>query len=259
MQENKQKSTQKRTIGTSVIVKAALLATISIVLTRFLSLMLMLGGLPALRVGFGSIPLIMAGMMFGPVVGGITGVVADLVGYMINPMGGTFFPGFTLTAALYGIIAGILFKNFKIQNMKINFNLVNAVVMVLFGIGLFITMLSTNTLTFVGGKPTMNDTSALPVIVLMLLVTALFIAIPFAMSSRLKDKAGKLGFDKIAFAVSITYVINALLLNTLWLSIMFDKGFMVFLPGRIIAAVVTIPVYTLIIFTLGKFVDLLEQ
>ena len=69
MQENKQRMQKKRTISTSAIVKAALLATISIVLTRFLSLMLVLGGLPALRVGVGSIPLIMSGMMFGPVVG----------------------------------------------------------------------------------------------------------------------------------------------------------------------------------------------
>ncbi|MDH8677225.1 folate family ECF transporter S component [Fusibacter bizertensis] len=259
MQENKQRMQKKRTISTSAIVKAALLATISIVLTRFLSLMLVLGGLPALRVGVGSIPLIMSGMMFGPVVGGITGVVADIVGYMINPMGGTYFPGFTVSAALYGVIAGILFKTFKIQNMKINFNLVNAVVMALFGVGLFVLMLSSDTLIFEGGKFIMNDTSALPVIVLMVLVTALFIAIPFAMSSRFKNKIGQLNFDKIAFAVNITYVINALLLNTLWLSIMFDKGFMVFLPGRVIAAVITIPLYTLIIFTLGKFVNLLEQ
>ncbi|GAB6108571.1 folate family ECF transporter S component [Fusibacter bizertensis] len=258
MQENKQKVRQKNIFGTSVIVKAALLATISIVLTRFLSLMLMLGGLPALRVGFGSIPLIMSGMMFGPVIGGITGIVADLVGYMINPMGGTFFPGFTLSAALYGVIAGILFKNIKIQNMKINFNLVNAIVMVLFGIGLFIVMLTTNTLVYENGKLIMNDTSALPIIVLMFLVTALFIMIPFAMSSRFKKEDNKLNFDKIAFAVNITYVVNALLLNTLWLSILYDKGFMVFLPGRVIAAVVTIPIYTLIIFTLGKFVNLLE-
>ena len=85
----------KMRMPTSVLVKAGFLATVSIVLTRFLSIMLLLGGLPALRVGFGNIPIIMSGMMFGPVVGGLTGVVADIVGYLINPMGGTFFPGFT--------------------------------------------------------------------------------------------------------------------------------------------------------------------
>jgi len=246
----------KKPLKTSVIVKAALLATVSIVLTRFLSLMLMLGGLPALRVGFGSIPLIISGMMFGPLVGGLTGVVADLTGFLINPMDGTFFPGFTLTAALYGVISGVLFKNLKIHQLKINFNLVNAVVMAAFGVGLFFLMLSTDVLSFEGGKAVFNDTSALPMIVLMILVTALFIVIPFIMSAKFKDKTQKIAFDKIAFAVNLTYVINALALNTLWLSIMFDKGFLVFLPGRVVAAVVTIPVYTIIIYTLGRFIDL---
>lgn len=245
-----QEAKTKKPLRTSVIVKAGFLATVSIVLTRFFSLMLLLGGLPALRVGFGSIPLIMAGMMFGPLVGGITGVVADIVGYMINPMGGTFFPGFTLTAALYGVISGILFKNIKIQNFKINFNIINAIVMVLFGVGLF-------SLVMKSGLPT--ESNALLIIVLMILVTALFIAIPFAISKRFKGDDRLLSFDKIAFVVSVTYVINALLLNTLWLSIMFDQGFVAFLPGRVIAAVVTIPVYTIIIYTLGRFINLLEQ
>lgn len=250
---------QKKVFGTSVIVKAALLATVSIVLTRFFSLILPLGGLPALRVGFGSIPLIMAGMMFGPVIGGITGVVADIVGYMINPMGGTFFPGFTVSAALYGVMAGLLFKTFKIHKMKVNFNFINAIVMVLFGLGFFWLMISTEVLTFEGGKAIFNDTSAFPIIILMVLVTALFIAIPFAMSTRFKDTTHKVGFDKVTFAVTLTYVINALILNTLWLSIMFDQGFIAFLPGRIVAAVITIPVYTLIIYTLGRFIDLIDQ
>ena len=249
----------KMKMPTSVIVKAGFLATVSIVLTRFLSLMLLLGGLPALRVGFGSVPIIMSGMMFGPVVGGITGVVADVVGYLINPMGGTFFPGFTLSAALYGIIAGVLFKKMKIQNSKLNFNIINAFVMIAFGVGLYVLMLSTKVLTFEGGKPIFNDADALPLIILMVLVTALFVTLPFAISYKFRNREQKIHFDKIAFVVSLTYVINALLLNTLWLSILFDQGFVAFLPGRIIAAVVTIPLYTIILFTLGRFINLIEQ
>lgn len=249
----------KMTMQTAVIVKAGFLATVSIVLTRFLSVMLLLGGLPALRVGFGSIPIIMSGMMFGPVVGGITGVVADVVGYLINPMGGAFFPGFTLSAALYGVIAGILFKKMKIQNSNLNFNLINAVVMIAFGIGLYALMLGTEVLTFEGGMPRYNDSDALPLIILMVLVTALFVTLPFVISYKFRHREQKIHLDKIAFVVSFTYVINALLLNTLWLSILFDQGFIAFLPGRIIAGVVTIPVYTIILFTLGRFIDLIEQ
>lgn len=246
MQETK----TKKPLRTNVIVKAGFLATVSVVLTRFFSLMLLLGGLPALRVGFGSIPLIMAGMMFGPVVGGITGVVSDIVGYMINPMGGAFFPGFTLSAALYGIISGLLFKKIKIQNFKVNFNIINALVMIVFGIGLFLLVMNT-------GLPT--DSNTVLIIILMILVTALFIVIPFVISLKFKGDDRLVSFDKIAFVVSVTYVINALFLNTLWLSIMFDQGFIAFLPGRVIAAVVTIPIYTIVIYTLGRLVNLLDQ
>ncbi len=245
MQKQETNALKKR-LSTKVLVKAGFLATVSIVLTRFFSLMIPLGGLPALRVGFGSIPLIMAGMMFGPVVGGITGIVADVVGYMINPMGGTFFPGFTLTAALYGIISGLLFKNFRIQNLKLNFNFVNAVIMLAFGAGILKLLFD-------------NGITSWLIVLLVVLVTALFVALPFAIGSRYKNKEQKIGFDKIAFAVNLTYVINALFLNTLWLAIMFDAGFIGFLPGRVIAAAITIPVYTLVIFTLGKFINLLEQ
>lgn len=260
MQSNHTKTEKpKLRMPTSVIVKAGFLATVSIVLTRFLSIMLLLGGLPALRVGFGNIPIIMSGMMFGPVVGGLTGVVADVIGYLINPMGGTFFPGFTLSAALYGIISGILFKKMKIQNSKLNFNFINALVMIAFGIGLYVMMLSMDVLRFENGRPIYNDADALPLIILMVLVTALFVTLPFAISYKFRNREQKIHFDKIAFVVSLTYVINALLLNTLWLSILFDQGFIVFLPGRIIAAVVTIPLYTLILFALGRFIDLIEQ
>ncbi len=250
---------KKRKISTTVLVKASLLTAVSIVLTRFFSYMIPLGGLPALRIGFGNIPLILAGMMFGPLVGGIVGVVSDLVGYMITPMGGTFFPGFTLTAALYGIFSGILFKHFKIHKMKINFNYINAVVMVLFAVGVIWVMVQSEVLASVDGKFVLEDASALPMLGLMVLVTLAFIAMPFVIGKRYAHLDQKLAFDKIAFTVGVTYVINALFLNTYWLTIMFDKGFVFMLPGRIIASVITIPIYSWIIYTLSKFINLTEN
>jgi len=254
-----QKEKKFRMMSTSVLVKASVLAAISIVLTRALSIMIPLGGLPALRVGFGSIPLIITGMMFGPVVGGVVGVVADLVGVMINPMGGSFFPGFTLSSALYGIISGLMFQTFKIHKSEKNFNLINALVMLGFCVGLIGLMFSQKFITFAGGKLKFNDPNALPVAIVVVLVTLIFSAIPYVVSSKFKGQTKGTGFDKIAFNVNITYIINSLILNTLWLVMMFDKGFMIFLPGRIIAAVAIIPIYTLVIYTLGRYINLTEQ
>lgn len=59
-----------------------------------------------LRIGFDFIPKELAGMMFGPVVGGMVAGIADLLAYFIKPMG-PFFPGMTLSAILGGIIYGL--------------------------------------------------------------------------------------------------------------------------------------------------------
>lgn len=98
----------KRNISVQDLVKGAFLAAISIVLTRFLSFVY----LEIIRIGFGAIPIIISGLLFGPVIGGITGVAADLIGVLINAMG-TPHLGFTLTAALEGIIPGLLAIYFR--------------------------------------------------------------------------------------------------------------------------------------------------
>jgi ECF transporter S component (folate family) len=236
-----------RKLSTTVIVKAALLAAASIVLTRFFSYMIPLGGLPALRIGFGTVPLIIAGMMLGPLAGGIVGVVSDLTGFLINPMGSMFHPGFTVTAALYGVLSGVLFKKIKIQNMKVNFNYINAVMMVIFA-----SLIAW--IVFRGEGLDFGNSQTILMLVLMALVTALFIVLPFVISTKFKNKSSQIAFDKIAFAVSVTYVINALFLNTLWLSMLLDKGFILLLPGRIVASVVTIPAYSWIIYSLSKVI-----
>ncbi|MFA5576003.1 MAG: folate family ECF transporter S component [Tissierellaceae bacterium] len=94
-------------ISTGTLTQAGFLTAISIVLTRFVSVMVPLaGGLPALRLGFGEIPIMMAGLLFGPVVGGISGMIADLIGAFTFPQG-PYFPGFTLSSILWGVLPGI--------------------------------------------------------------------------------------------------------------------------------------------------------
>lgn len=93
-----------QTSRTNIMVKAALLTALSVILTRFFSVMI----LPTVRVGFGSIPLGMAGIMFGPVVGGVVGFVSDIIGVLILPQG-AFHPGFTLSSILQGVIPGLIF------------------------------------------------------------------------------------------------------------------------------------------------------
>lgn len=48
-----------------------------------------------------------AGMLLGPVPAMAVGAIGDIIGYFLNPGGGAYFPGFTLSAMLGGLIYGI--------------------------------------------------------------------------------------------------------------------------------------------------------
>ncbi|MFW6264607.1 MAG: folate family ECF transporter S component [Bacillota bacterium] len=89
------------------LVHLSFLIALSIVLTRLLSIRIPFGGVEGVRIGFGALPIIFAGVVFGPLAGGIVGAISDLIGYFINPMG-AYMPHFTLTSFLTGFIPGLL-------------------------------------------------------------------------------------------------------------------------------------------------------
>lgn len=101
-------NSKRRRMNTKTLVQASILVAISIVLTRVGSIMI----LPTLRLGFGETPLMMSGFLFGPIIGGLSGLVADLVGFVINPQG-PYHPGFTLSSIMWGVIAGLFTKYFR--------------------------------------------------------------------------------------------------------------------------------------------------
>ena len=83
------------------LVEISLLIALEIILTRFCSI-----NTAILRIGFGFLPIAIIGMMYGPVSAGLAYVIGDILGMMIFPSG-SFFPGFTLTAALTGAPYGV--------------------------------------------------------------------------------------------------------------------------------------------------------
>jgi ECF transporter S component (folate family) len=67
---------------------------------------------PIIRIGFGFLPNVIASIMFGPLLGGIAAATGDILGMLIFPKG-AYFPGFTLTAFLGGVIYGLVLHNKK--------------------------------------------------------------------------------------------------------------------------------------------------
>ncbi len=94
--------------STRQLVLMALLISITVILTRIASLRIAFAGVEGIRIGLGDLPIILTGMAFGPVSGGIVGAISDITGFYINPMG-YYMPHFTLVRALNGIIPGIMF------------------------------------------------------------------------------------------------------------------------------------------------------
>ena len=87
------------------IVLIALLIALEIVLTRLLSFQ----PVPAMRISFGFIAIASMAVLFGPIYAGIGAAAADFLGFILVPpaSGAPFFPGFTLTAFLMGVVYGV--------------------------------------------------------------------------------------------------------------------------------------------------------
>ena len=83
------------------MLQVALLVAVEIVLSRFCSI-----STPFLKIGLAFLPLAVCGMLFGPVWGLIAGGLADFLGAILFPIG-PYFPGFTLSTALTGLVFGL--------------------------------------------------------------------------------------------------------------------------------------------------------
>lgn len=87
------------------LVQISLLIALQIILTRFCSIQT-----PIVRIGFGFVPVVITAVMYGPICAGVANGIADIIGTILFPAG-AFFPGFTLTAVLAGVVYGVFLYN----------------------------------------------------------------------------------------------------------------------------------------------------
>lgn len=150
-------------------IRVALLIALEIVLSRFLSI-----STPHLKIGFAFVPLALCAMLYGPVWAGVAGALADFLGAVLFPIG-PYFPGFTLTNCLIGVLFGLCLR---------------------------------------------------------------------------RERSDRWGF--ILLAVGVRGLCLSLLLNTLWISLLYGTPYLALLPTRVFQCVVEMPVQAVVLRILGN-------
>ena len=94
-----------------MIAFSSILAAMSIILGKYLSFTA-----GPFRISFENLPILMAGIFFGPIVGMIVGALADIVGCLL--VGYNIIPIITVGAVLIGGISGSLYRIFRAISKK---------------------------------------------------------------------------------------------------------------------------------------------
>jgi ECF transporter S component (folate family) len=232
-------NTESQKFTSLTIVRAGLFIAMSLVLKVMFEIYIPLGGIPALRINFASIPLMLSGIILGPAAGFISGAASDIINFIAKP-GGPFFPGFTLVSALSGFIPGLIFKHLK---KDFNYNILNTIFIALLSVGFVSVFIFNGMLQFENGI-LYNGKELSPFYIIgFFILVAIYLLIPIKVNSSSND----FNMNKIVFTVSVTQLITSILLNTYFLSILYGKGIMIFLPARILTNFFMIPLYSIII------------
>ena len=93
---------KKRNISLRTLVTLAVFVAANIILTRIFVLYIT----DFVRLDLGNVPLILAGLYFGPAAGALTGAASDLLGVMLSGRG--WYPPLTVGPILMGLLPGLL-------------------------------------------------------------------------------------------------------------------------------------------------------
>ena len=102
----------QRKIELRTLIILALFAAIGAVFKAFVSVDLFFGGMKISDLSLMALPVLLAGVYFGPLAGGMVGFFAEFAGYLLTPTG-AYNPVFSIIAALTGILAGLFYRRSK--------------------------------------------------------------------------------------------------------------------------------------------------
>lgn len=100
-------------LTTKQLTKVAVLIALAVVLKSFLSF-----ETGSFRFTFYEIPMMVIGILFGPIIGGATGIIVDFFHMMFSPWAFTFNV-FTISNMMWAIVPGIILFNKKFTRSKV--------------------------------------------------------------------------------------------------------------------------------------------
>ncbi|MEF9960270.1 MAG: folate family ECF transporter S component [Niameybacter sp.] len=161
---------------TTKLVLLALLVALNIVLVRFGAIYLG----PSLRITFGFIPIVIMGILFGPVSAAVGAGVADFIGAILFPAGGAYFPGFTLSSIVTGYIYGKMLYGHKLSITRIVVsNLLVILIVQLFMNSIWVSMLYDKAFIVLISTKIVKSLAMLPIESVMILLTYKYISPAF--------------------------------------------------------------------------------
>ena len=133
---------KKKVLSMEAITVTAMLVACQVVLGNLLQVP-MLGK----QYNFGFVPIALAGALMGPIPAAIVGGLGDFLGAHLFPAG-AYFPGFTLTNVLVGLVCGFILHGRRPCWWRV----IAAVVISLAGFNLLLNSLWLNMLAYVPGR-----------------------------------------------------------------------------------------------------------
>ena len=94
---------QKKIFSTQMMAVLSVLLALEVIIARFGTIR----PSESTKLSLDFIPVVIAAILYGPIPAVVMSILADILGAFLFPVG-PFFPGFTLTAALTGLIYGML-------------------------------------------------------------------------------------------------------------------------------------------------------
>ena len=214
-----------------ITILCGLFIAIQVVFRRILAIDLVF-----MRINLEFIPIAIGGAILGPMWNGIICAAADIIGFLLTPNPGVFFPGFTLSEFIKGVAYGYFFT----ASIPFLDNLLTQTA------GKYARKQKS-----ASGSDTESESESGK-------INGAKSSVPVSKSAHPLSTLNSL-LVRTAFAAFIVTLPVEALLNTLWVSILYKRAFMFYFGTRLIKALIMFPVHIAAIGviwrTLGKYIE----